>query len=674
MKSPFPHLLEPLDLGFTTLRNRTLMGSMHTGLEEEKNGYKRMAAYFGERAKGGVGLIVTGGISPNIAGWVGPFSSKLTSKRTARKHRLITDEVHKHDGKICMQILHSGRYGYHPFSVSASTIKSPITPFKPKALSKRGIRKTINDFANCAKLAQYAGYDGVEIMGSEGYLINQFIVKRTNRRTDEWGGEYKNRIKFPLEIVKKVREAVGEKFIIIFRLSMLDLVENGSSWEEVVQLAKQLELLGVNIINTGIGWHEARIPTIATRVPRGGFSWVTKKMMGEVSIPLITTNRINTPEIAEKILANGHANMVSLARPFLADPNFVKKAIEGKSDEINTCIACNQACLDHVFKRKIASCLVNPIACHETEITLSNTKSAKKIAVVGAGPAGLAFSTTAAERGHNVTLFDKSNEIGGQFNLAKQIPGKEEFHETLRFYNKMIEKHGVKLKLNNIFDLSYASGFDEVVVATGIIPRKLSIEGIDHEKVVSYLEVLQNKITIGEKVAIIGAGGIGFDVAEYLTHQGESTALSSSAFMKEWGVDQNLDARGGVEGVESQVIKSSRKVFLLQRKKSKVGAGLGKTTGWAHRFSLRSKNVKMINGVTYSKIDDTGLHYVKNEKKIILDVDHIVICAGQLSNSSLHKQLISNEVKAHLIGGAFKAAEIDAKEAINQAVKLAAVI
>ena len=650
------------------------MGSMHTGLEEEKNGYKRMAAYFGERAKGGVGLIVTGGISPNIAGWVGPFSSKLTSKRTARKHRLITDEVHKYDGKICMQILHSGRYGYHPFSVSASTIKSPITPFKPKALSKRGIRKTINDFANCAKLAQYAGYDGVEIMGSEGYLINQFIVKRTNRRTDEWGGEYKNRIKFPLEIVKKVREVVGEKFIIIFRLSMLDLVENGSSWEEVVQLAKQLELLGVNIINTGIGWHEARIPTIATRVPRGGFSWVTKKMMGEVSIPLITTNRINTPEIAEKILANGHANMVSLARPFLADPNFVKKAIEGKSDEINTCIACNQACLDHVFKRKIASCLVNPIACHETEITLSNTKSAKKIAVVGAGPAGLAFSTTAAERGHNVTLFDKSNEIGGQFNLAKQIPGKEEFHETLRFYNKMIEKHGVELKLNTKFESADASGFDEVIVATGIIPRKLSIEGIDHEKVVSYLDVLQNKITIGEKVAIIGAGGIGFDVAEYLTHQGESTALSSSAFMKEWGVDQNLDARGGVEGVESQVIKSSRKVFLLQRKKSKVGAGLGKTTGWAHRFSLRSKNVKMINGVTYSKIDDTGLHYVKNEKKIILDVDHIVICAGQLSNSSLHKQLISNEVKAHLIGGAFKAAEIDAKEAINQAVKLAAVI
>ena len=650
------------------------MGSMHTGLEEEKNGYKRMAAYFGERAKGGVGLIVTGGISPNIAGWVGPFSSKLTSKRTARKHRLITDEVHKYDGKICMQILHSGRYGYHPFSVSASTIKSPITPFKPKALSKRGIRKTINDFANCAKLAQYAGYDGVEIMGSEGYLINQFIVKRTNRRTDEWGGEYKNRIKFPLEIVKKVREVVGEKFIIIFRLSMLDLVENGSSWEEVVQLAKQLELLGVNIINTGIGWHEARIPTIATRVPRGGFSWVTKKMMGEVSIPLITTNRINTPEIAEKILANGHANMVSLARPFLADPNFVKKAIEGKSDEINTCIACNQACLDHVFKRKIASCLVNPIACHETEITLSNTKSAKKIAVVGAGPAGLAFSTTAAERGHNVTLFDKSNEIGGQFNLAKQIPGKEEFHETLRFYNKMIEKHGVELKLNTKFESADASGFDEVIVATGIIPRKLSIEGIDHEKVVSYLDVLQNKITIGEKVAIIGAGGIGFDVAEYLTHQGESTALNSSAFMKEWGVDQNLDARGGVEGVESQVIKSSRKVFLLQRKKSKVGAGLGKTTGWAHRFSLRSKNVKMINGVTYSKIDDTGLHYVKNEKKIILDVDHIVICAGQLSNSSLHKQLISNEVKAHLIGGAFKAAEIDAKEAINQAVKLAAVI
>ena len=674
MNSNYPHLLEPLDLGFTTLRNRTLMGSMHTGLEEEKNGYKRMAAYFGERAKGGVGLIVTGGISPNIAGWVGPFSSKLTNKRTSRKHRLITEEVHKHDGKICMQILHSGRYGYHPFSVSASNIKSPITPFKPKALSIKGIKKTINDFANCAKLAQYAGYDGVEIMGSEGYLINQFIVKRTNRRTDEWGGEYENRIKFPLEIVKKVREVVGDKFIIIFRLSMLDLVENGSSWEEVVHLAKQLESSGVTIINTGIGWHEARIPTIATRVPRGGFSWVTKKMMGEVSIPLITTNRINTPEVAENILAKGHANMVSLARPFLADPNFVNKAIEGKSNEINTCIACNQACLDHVFKRKVASCLVNPIACHETEILSDKTDNIKKIAVVGAGPAGLAFSTFAAERGHQVTLYDKADEIGGQFNLAKQIPGKEEFHETIRYYNSMIQKHGVELKLNTVFNFDDSLRFDEVVVATGIIPRKLTIEGIDHEKVVSYLDVLQKKVTIGDKVAIIGAGGIGFDVAEFLTHQGESTALSSTAFMKEWGVDQNFEAIGGIEGVKPEVIKSPRKVVLLQRKKSKVGAGLGKTTGWAHRFSLRSKNVKMINGVSYSKIDDAGLHYVKNEKNVILDIDHIVICAGQISNSKLHNELLSNNVKSHLIGGAFKAAELDAKEAINQAVRLAATI
>ncbi len=674
MNSKYPHLLEPLDLGFTSLKNRTLMGSMHTGLEEEKNGYKRMASYFGARAKGGVGLIVTGGISPNIAGWVGPFSSKLTSKRTARKHRLITEQVHKYEGKICMQILHSGRYGYHPFSVSASNIKSPITPFKPRALSKRGIRKTINDFAKCAKLAQYAGYDGVEIMGSEGYLINQFIVKRTNRRTDEWGGEYENRIKFPLEIVKKVREEVGEKFIIIFRLSMLDLVENGSSWEEVVLLAKKLESNGVTIINTGIGWHEARIPTIATRVPRGGFSWVTKKMMGEVSIPLITTNRINTPEIAENILANGHADMVSLARPFLADPDFVNKAIEGKSNEINTCIACNQACLDHVFKRKVASCLVNPMACHETEILLSVSKNIKNIAVVGAGPAGLAFSTTAAERGHRITLFDKSNEIGGQFNLAKQIPGKEEFHETIRYYKSMIEKYGVNLKLNTNFKSDDASDFDEVVVATGITPRKLTIEGVDHEKVVSYLDVLQKKVTIGEKVAIVGAGGIGFDVAEFLTHQGESTALSSAAFMKEWGVDQSFGARGGIDGVKPEVVKSPRKVFLLQRKKSKVGAGLGKTTGWAHRFSLRSKNVKMINGVSYSKIDDDGLHYIKNEKEINLKVDHIVICAGQLSNSSLHNKLILNEVKSHLIGGAFKAAELDAKEAINQAVRLAAVI
>ena len=674
MNSNYPHLLEPLDLGFTTLRNRTLMGSMHTGLEEEKNGYKRMAAYFGERAKGGVGLIVTGGISPNIAGWVGPFSSKLTNKRTARKHRLITEEVHKHDGKICMQILHSGRYGYHPFSVSASNVKSPITPFKPKALSIKGIKKTINDFANCAKLAQYAGYDGVEIMGSEGYLINQFIVKRTNRRTDEWGGQYENRIKFPLEIVKKVRESVGEKFIIIFRLSMLDLVENGSSWEEVVDLAKKLESSGVTIINTGIGWHEARIPTIATRVPRGGFSWVTKKMMGEVSIPLITTNRINTPEVAENILANGHANMVSLARPFLADPNFVNKAIEGKSNEINTCIACNQACLDHVFKRKVASCLVNPIACHETEIPLIKPEKVKKIAVVGAGPAGLAFSTFAAERGHQVTLFDKSDEIGGQFNLAKQIPGKEEFHETIRYYNSMIQKHGVELKLNTAFNFDDSLHFDEVVVATGITPRKLNLEGIDHEKVVSYLDVLQKKVTIGDKVAIIGAGGIGFDVAEFLTHQGESTALNSTAFMKEWGVDQSFEAIGGIEGVKPEVTKSPRKVVLLQRKKSKVGAGLGKTTGWAHRFSLRSKNVKMVNAVSYNKIDDAGLHYVRNEKNIVLDVDHIVICAGQISNSKLHNELLANNVKSHLIGGAFKAAELDAKEAINQAVRLAAVI
>jgi 2,4-dienoyl-CoA reductase (NADPH2) len=650
------------------------MGSMHTGLEEKKNGYKRMAAYFGERAKGGVGLIVTGGISPNIAGWVFPFSSKLTNKRTARKHRLITKEVHKHDGKICMQILHSGRYGYHPFSVSASNIKSPINPFKPKALSSKGIKKTINDFANCAKLAQYAGYDGIEIMGSEGYLINQFIVKRTNRRTDEWGGEYENRIRFPLEIIKKVREAVGYDFIIIFRLSMLDLVENGSSWEEVVLLAKQLEINGVTIINTGIGWHEARIPTIATRVPRGGFSWVTKKMMGQVKIPLITTNRINTPDVAENILSNGHANMVSLARPFLADPNFVNKAIEGKSNEINTCIACNQACLDHVFKRKVASCLVNPIACHETEIPFTKAVKVKKLAVVGAGPAGLAFSTFAAERGHHVTLFDKSAEIGGQFNLAKKIPGKEEFHETIRYYNSMIKKNGVELKLNKVFNFDNSLDFDEVVVATGIIPRKLSIEGIDHEKVVSYLDVLQKKVKIGKKVAIIGAGGIGFDVAEFLTHQGESTALSSNAFMKEWGVDQTFEAIGGIEGVKPEIIKSPRKVFLLQRKKSKVGASLGKTTGWAHRFSLRNKNVRMINSVSYSKIDDAGLHYVRNEKNVVLDVDHIVICAGQLSNSKLHNELISNNIKSHLIGGAFKAAEIDAKEAISQAVRLAAVV
>ena len=674
MHTKYPKLLEPLDLGFTVLKNRVLMGSMHTGLEEEKDGYDRMAAYFAERAKGGVGLIVTGGIAPNRAGWVGPFSSRLSNKRTADKHKKITEAVHQNDGKICMQILHSGRYGYHPLSVAPSRIKSPISPFKPWELSKRGIKRTINDFVNCAVLAKYAGYDGVEIMGSEGYLINQFIVKKTNKRSDGYGGNYENRIKFPLEIIKAVRKAVGEHFIIIYRLSMLDLVEDGSSWEEVVHLAKEVEKAGATIINTGIGWHEARIPTIATMVPRGAFSWVTKKMMGEVSIPLITTNRINTPELAEKILSDGHADMISMARPFLADPYFVQKAQEDKADEINTCIACNQACLDHVFKRKIASCMVNPRACHETELVYDPTSSAKNIAVVGAGPAGLAYSCVSAERGHKVTLFDASDQIGGQFNIAKQIPGKEEFYETLRYFSKRIQNANVQLKLNTRVSAEDLKEFDHVILSTGIKPRKLTIEGINHPKVLSYLDVLKDKKDVGEKVAIIGAGGIGFDVAEFLTHKGESTALNVGAFLEEWGIDHSLDSRGGIEGVHPVVAESPRKIFLMQRKATKVGAKLGKTTGWVHRLSLKSKNVSMINAVEYNKIDDKGLHYTRKGEQHILEVDHVIVCAGQLSNNELYQPLVDMGLKVDLIGGADLALELDAKHAINQGSRLAAAV
>ena len=674
MHTKYPKLLEPLDLGFTVLKNRVLMGSMHTGLEEEKDGYDRMAAYFAERAKGGVGLIVTGGIAPNRAGWVGPFSSRLSNKRTADKHKKITEAVHQNGGKICMQILHSGRYGYHPLSVAPSGIKSPISPFKPWKLSKRGIKRTINDFVNCAALAKYAGYDGVEIMGSEGYLINQFIVKKTNKRSDGYGGNYENRIKFPLEIIKAVRKAVGEHFIIIYRLSMLDLVEDGSSWEEVVHLAKEVEKAGATIINTGIGWHEARIPTIATMVPRGAFSWVTKKMMGEVNIPLITTNRINTPELAEKILSDGHADMISMARPFLADPYFVQKAQEDKADEINTCIACNQACLDHVFKRKIASCMVNPRACHETELVYDPTSSAKNIAVVGAGPAGLAYSCVSAERGHKVTLFDASDQIGGQFNIAKQIPGKEEFYETLRYFSKRLQNANVQLKLNTRVSAEDLKEFDHVILSTGIKPRKLTIEGINHPKVLSYLDVLKDKKDVGEKVAIIGAGGIGFDVAEFLTHEGESTALNVGAFLEEWGIDHSLDSRGGIEGVQSVVAESPRKIFLMQRKATKVGAKLGKTTGWVHRLSLKSKNVSMINAVEYNKIDDKGLHYTRKGEQHVLEVDHIIVCAGQLSNNELYQPLVDMGLKVDLIGGADLALELDAKHAINQGSRLAAAV
>ena len=674
MHNKYPKLFEPLDLGFTTLKNRTLMGSMHTGLEELKNGYEKMAAYYAERAKGGVGLIVTGGIAPNTAGWVGPFSSKLTNKRTADKHKEVTKAVHDNGGKICMQILHTGRYGYHPFAVAPSAKKSPISPFKPWALSKRGIEKTIRDFARAAKLAQYAGYDGVEIMGSEGYLINQFIAKRTNERTDEWGGSFENRIKFSLEIVKRVRKEVGENFIIIFRLSMLDLVEKGSVWEETVQLAKELEKAGVTIINTGIGWHEARIPTIATMVPRGAFTWVTRKMKGEVSIPLITTNRINMPQVAEDILERGDADMVSMARPFLADPELVKKAEEGREDEINTCIGCNQACLDHIFSRKQASCLVNPRACHETELNYFPTSNKKKIAVVGAGPAGLAASTIAAQRGHDVTLFEAGGEIGGQFNIAKQIPGKEEFFETIRYFKKQIELTGVNLKLNIKADVSVLKEFDEVILATGIKPRKLSIEGIDLPKVLSYIDVLKEKKEVGKKVAIIGAGGIGFDVAEYITHTGESTSQNLKAFLEEWGIDDKNEVRGGIEGIEPHPEPSPREVTLLQRKETKIGAGLGKTTGWVHRISLKNKHVKMINGVSYDKIDEKGLYITRKDKKDLIEADTIIVCAGQLSNRTLFEELEKSGIKAHLIGGAELAAELDAKRAIKQGAELAAAL
>ena len=670
----YKHIFEPLDLGFTTLKNRILMGSMHTGLEEEKNGIDKIATYYAERAKGGVGLIVTGGISPNIQGWTGPFSARMSSKKHAIHHQKITDAVHKEGGKICMQILHAGRYGYHPFNVAPSKIKSPITPFKPFKLTQSGIKRTIRDFVNSAKLSQVAGYDGVEIMGSEGYLINQFITERTNKRTDNYGGSYENRMRLPIELVKQTRDAVGENFIIIYRLSMLDLVENGSSWEEVVQLGKEIEKAGATIINTGIGWHEARIPTIATSVPRAAFTWVTQKMKEELSIPLITSNRINMPETAEKVLAEGHADMISMARPFLADPEWVNKAEQERVDEINTCIGCNQACLDHVFEQKVASCLVNPRACHETELNYTPTENKKKIAVIGAGPAGLAASTIAAQRGHIVTLFDAHSEVGGQFNIAKQIPGKEEFYETIRYFNKQIELHDVTVKLNTKVSTEdlLNSDFDEIIIATGIKPRELKIEGINHQKVLSYIDVLKHKKAVGKRVAVIGAGGIGFDVSEYLTHEGESTSLNIDAWLKEWGIDKTFKSRSGIEGVKPDFHPSPREVFMFKRSEGKFGGNLGKTTGWIHRSTLKKKGVQFIGGVSYTKIDDKGLHYTQNGESKILEVDTIVICAGQTPFKELYQPLLDAGKNVHVVGGADFASELDAKRAIDQGSRIAA--
>jgi 2,4-dienoyl-CoA reductase (NADPH2) len=674
MLSLYPHLFKPLDLGFTQLKNRVLMGSMHTGLEDG-NHHAELAAYFAERARGGVALIVTGGYAPNVAGWVKPFAGTLATRRSARKHRSITDAVHNEGGKIALQILHAGRYSYHPLLVAPSKIKSPITPFTPRALSARGVEKQISAFVRCAALAMEAGYDGVEVMGSEGYLINEFLVEHTNQRNDQWGGSYENRMRFAIEIVRRMREAVGPDFIIIYRLSVIDLVPNGSSWDEVVALAKEIERAGATLINSGIGWHEARIPTIATSVPRAAFTWVTAKLREEVNIPVVATNRINTPEVAEQVLADGHADMVSMARPLLADENFVIKAEQGRADEINTCIACNQACLDHTFKGELSSCLVNPRACHETTLNYHPGKNKKRIAVVGAGPAGLTAATVLASRGHSVSLYESSSEIGGQLNMAKVIPGKEEFHEMLRYFSRQVELTGVTLHLNTVAEPATLSGFDEVIVATGVTPRNPKIPGQDSPSVLTYIDVLKHRQPVGRRVAIIGAGGIGFDVAEYLASDGESTTEDLSAWLAEWGVGDPSVARGGV--VQAAPERADREIYLLQRSEGKPGAGLGKTTGWIHRANLKKAGVLMVNGVSYQEITDEGLRvaYKTDQSEEVLGVDTIVLCAGQEPRRDLYDQLRDvNTSTVHVIGGAHEASELDAKRAINQAARLAAQI
>ena len=677
--SVYTHLLSPLDLGFTTLPNRVLMGSMHTGLEDNPKHFGRLANYFAERARGGVGLIVTGGFAPNIEGWLSPFGSRLASSRAAQRHRPIVDAVHAEGGRIALQILHAGRYGYHPLTVAPSKIKSPITPFTPRALSSAGVERQIRAFVRCAALAREAGYDGVEVMGSEGYFINQFLVEHTNRREDEWGGSFENRMRLPVEIISRIREAVGRDFIIVYRLSILDLIPNGQSWDEVVRMAKAISSAGATILNSGIGWHEARIPTIATSVPRGAFTWVTGKLRRDlraagIEIPLCTTNRLNTPEVADAVLAAGDADMVSMARPLLADPDFVRKASQGRAAEINTCIACNQACLDHTFAGKISSCLVNPRACHETELVIEPARRVKKIAVVGAGPAGLAAATTLAERGHSVTLFEADQCIGGQFNLAKKIPGKEEFEETLRYFQGRLVATGVDVRLGQRIGAEslIGIGFDEVILATGVIPRDPRISGQDHPKVCSYLDVLTGKRTVGARVAVVGAGGIGFDVAEFLVHDGPSITLDREAWLREWGVGNPAVARGGVAGVKPQPTPPAREVFLLQRKAGKPGAGLGKTTGWIHRTALKMKRVEMIGDVQYRHIDDAGLHISVGDVPRTLEVDTVVLCTGQEPLRALAAPLQQAGITVHLIGGADVAAELDAKRAIRQATELAA--